>query len=105
VGCGEDEGAESRVAEPVGEFAADGAAGVAAAATCYDFDAADVVGVGGLEEFFQGLVGGLDGFAVQVEGAFGAHAAAAKACPGGFVEAWGVNAGDEMGQRGGASLW
>jgi hypothetical protein len=85
VGGGEDEGADFGQVEPEGKFAADNAAGLAGAAAGDDFDAAQMVGVRGMQEAAQRLVGGLGGLSVQIQRAGGGELAAAKAVPGGFV--------------------
>jgi hypothetical protein len=64
-----------------------------------DFDAALMVGVGAADEVVQGVVGAVGGLAVQVEGSAGGELAEAEAGPGGVVDAGGLQADGERGER------
>ncbi len=94
----------------MGQLATDDAAVFAGAAAGDDFDAAELFGMGCMQEAFEGVEGGLGGFAVQVQRAGRRQFSGAEAVPGGFVEAGGVLAGDERGwarprARGGRFFW
>eukprot|EP01037_Dinobryon_pediforme_P012880 gene12880-12979_t len=93
MGGGEDEGAQGWEIQPEREFAFDDASGFASAAAGDDFDAADVVGVGGDEEAVQGVVGALGRAAVEVDGADGVEFSGAEFVPGGVVQAAGGGVG------------
>ncbi len=65
----------------MGELSADDTAVLAGAAAGDDFDAAELFGVGSVQETLQGVEGRLGGSAVEIEGAGGGELAGAEAVP------------------------
>lgn len=92
---GQDQRPERGQVQPVRQFAADDAAMFTGAAAGDDFDAAQLLGVGGVQETLERVEGRLGCSAVQIQRAGSREFSCAEAVPTRLVEASGVLAGDE----------
>jgi hypothetical protein len=90
--CRQNERAQGWQIKPQRQFAPEHTAGFARTSAGDDFDAADMIGMGGMEEGVQRMEGALGGASMQIQSAGRGELAGPKPVPAGIIQSAGLRA-------------